>query len=89
LATVRWSLPSQNGTAPAAGDTLLLHFNVPLQTRPVETQATLDALIVFTPPIKNVTYVGRFVAHGCELSLSRRCNTAEVLLRQVGVLVYS
>jgi hypothetical protein len=61
LATVRWSLPSQNGTAPAAGDTLLLHFNVPLQTRPVETQATLDALIVFTPPIKNVTYVGRFV----------------------------
>ncbi len=52
---------AQNATAPASGDTLLIYFNVPVQTPPVATQSDVNRLIVFSPPIRNVTYTGRLV----------------------------
>ena len=51
----------QNATAPSAGDSLLITFNVPLLTLPVATQEDLDRLFLFDPPIDNVTYSGRCV----------------------------
>jgi hypothetical protein len=51
---------TQNGTAPSTGDILEITFNNPMAHPPVNTQALLDGVLIFRPPVTNVTYYGRW-----------------------------
>lgn len=60
---------SQNGSGPGIGDSLLLAFNVPLETIPVYTASELAAIITFEPPFSNVTYFSTCVPLSCQLCI--------------------
>ncbi len=49
----------QNGTAPAPLDILRIEFSNPMPPRLVATKEDVDKLLIFSPPITNVSYNGR------------------------------
>ncbi len=42
-----------------------MDFNNPTQPLPVVTKADIDRILIFRPPILNVTYTGRCVGNAC------------------------
>ena len=48
----------QNASGPAYLDTLVLEFNNPLPPRDVSSTEKVNELLLFNPPIRNVTYTG-------------------------------
>ena len=76
----------QNASGPGVGDTLILEFNVPLETRPLDTMQDVLTLFEFNPPLTNLTFNGRYVAGAFAFPLTT--SRSACLFSQLPVVVH-